>query len=200
LLHPSSSLCPCCLVVYCRGRWMPTQPWNAPALHYCQTPSSSVTTANFPVVRPHHQTPPAATAIKPHLRCCLPLPPCLHCHCHRLPSHPSLLSNITTPHCHPLLQPSNAIFAAAAFCVVQAERRSPLYHLWLHLRVRLSQGATIHHPVVKIERRRDEGGGEVSISMKKSINIIAIQNSSLFCWPAAAPPPTIPSRGMLAIL
>jgi hypothetical protein len=48
---------------------------------------------------------------------------------------------------------------------------SPLNHLRLHLSVRLSHGATIHHPLVKVERRRDEGGRGASIRIKNRVEI-----------------------------
>ncbi len=123
LLHSSSSLCPCHLVIYCRGHWMPPPPWNAPAHHYRQTSSSSVTATALPVVRCHCQTLPGATAIKRNLCHHSPLPSCLHLS----PPPPFLLSTsavrTAAHHCHPLPQLSNAIFSAtAALCHLPSPR------------------------------------------------------------------------------
>jgi hypothetical protein len=89
---------------------------NAPTHHYHQTLSLSVTTTAFHIIHCRHQTLPAATAIKCHLCRRRPLLSCLHL---SLPP-PSPLSittlKISARHCHPLPQPSNAIFAAAALC------------------------------------------------------------------------------------
>ncbi len=124
-LHSPSSLWPHCIVVYCRGLWMPLPPWNTPAHHYPWTLSSSApplpsplsiaAIKHGPLPQPSYSILAAATLF--HLFFI-----CHHCRLYRCPLPPSnmvicqSLSNSAACQCNPGLQLLKAIFVASALC------------------------------------------------------------------------------------